>query len=273
MLNKVEVRTDQGDLLTLPMQDVSEGYIIQEIDGLTPVKATIVSSSFAQMDGEQYQSARREKRNIVMKLDLEPDYTDQTVWGLRQRLYEFFMPKSNVNLRFFVAGVPPVDISGRVESFDSDLWSAEPTVSLSILCFNPDFYDPTPVVVPGVTVADDSTMPIEYEGTVETGIKFSLAVNRTISGFTIYHTPPSDELRSLAFAYPLLNGDVVEISTIRGSKYATLIRAGVGTSVLYGISPYANWIELEPGTNQIRVLVSGAAIPYTIEYTKKYGGL
>lgn len=273
MLTKVEARNDRGMLLSLPLMDVSEGYIIQDIEGLDPVKATLVSSSFANLDGEQYQSARREKRNMVFTLGLEPDYVAQTVKNLRTRLYGHFMPKSNVNFRFFSDDFPTVDISGRVESFEAPLFAKDPEVKISLLCFSPDFYNATPDIFYGNTVADNSEVLINYQGTVESGIKFRLLVNRPISGFTIFNRSSDNAFRSLEFLAPLLAGDIVEINTSSGSKGATLTRVGVGTSILYGVSPYSNWLELFPGPNNIRVAATGATIPYTLEYVTKYGGL
>jgi hypothetical protein len=71
----------------------------------------------------------------------------------------------------------------------------------------------------------------------------------------------------------LVAGDVLSINTVTGSKGATLTRAGVESSVLYGISPQSSWLELMPGVNTIRVYATGAAIPLSIEYINRYGGL
>ena len=164
MLNLVEVRNQTGSLLALGLEDISQGVYIKEIDGLDPVKAVLVSSSFANMDGEQYQSARREKRNIVIKLALDPDYAGATVRQLRRRLYNFFMPKTAVKLRFWAEGEPTVDIQGRVESFDSPQFTKEPSATISILCFEPDFYDPNPNVIFENSVSTTATRRIEYSG-------------------------------------------------------------------------------------------------------------
>jgi len=77
----------------------------------------------------------------------------------------------------------------------------------------------------------------------------------------------------LEFKEPVLLGDMLVISTISGDKGATLTRAGSIKSVLYGITPVSNWINLFPGTNHIRVHADGAAIPFSIDYTTKLGGL
>lgn len=275
MLEKVEVLTEQGVLLTLPLQDVSQGYSVQGIDGLDPVKATIVSSAFAQMDGEQYQSARREKRNIILTLGYEPDFAVGTVQDLRKKLYTFFMPKQRVLLRFFQTGEPIVQIFGRVESLVSPKFAKEPQATISLLCFDPDFYNPAPVLLPGNTTSSTVETTHIYPGTVETGILFKLLVDREVTEFTIYHRPPDDSLRQLDFtvATPLIAGDILSISTIPGNKFAMLTRGGVDTSLLFGISPQSNWISLFHGTNKLRIYAEGVGIPYQIEYTTKYGGL
>jgi hypothetical protein len=273
MLTKVETRTAQGALLSLPLGDVSGGAFIEDIDGLDPVKATIVSSSFAGLDGVQYQSSRRESRNILLKLGLEPDYSVETVWDLRSRLYNFFMPKAQVYLRFFLASGLVVDISGRVESFEAKMFVQNPTADISIICFNPDFVDLDSVTFSGSTTSTTAESLITYDGSVDSGILFTLNVDRVLSEFAIYHKPPNDELRIMEFSAPLSAGDVLEISTVPGAKWATLTRAGSESSILYGVSPQSNWTELEHGDNYIRVYAEGAAIPYTIEYTNKYGGL
>lgn len=273
MLTKVEAVTAQGETLSLPLQDVSGGYVVQDIDGLDPVKATIVSSSFAQLDGTQYQSSRRENRNIVLTLGFEPDFVTTTVAGLRSNLYRFFMPKSYVTLRFFIDDVHFVDISGRVESCGAPLFSKEPEVEVSILCFDPDFAAPDSVVLNGSTVADTTESLVEYEGSVETGFVFKLLVDRALTGFSIDSRQAGGAFQSFEFAAILQAGDTVEISTVAGSKYARLTRAGVQSSILYGVSPASAWVNLFPGDNLLRVSAEGAPVPFNITYTAKYGGL
>jgi len=273
MLETVEVRNDVGNLLTLPLEDGSSGFIVADIEGLEPVKATLVSSSFATMDGEQYHSSRREARNIKLKLDLEPNYTYDSVLELRHRLYDFFMPKSRTYLSFITSEGLTVNIEGRVESFDCPLFTKDPAADISLMCYDPDFVDPTPVILSGNTVSDDTETDVLYEGTIESGIKFILNVDRALTEFTIYHRPPDDVVRTLDFTGSLASGDVLEIITVPGSKGATLTSGSVLSSVLYGVSPQSNWIELQPGNNAIRVYAAGAAIPYTIEYSERYGGL
>lgn len=276
MLTSLEVRTSQGDLLTLPVEDVQDGFLIQNITGLDPVKATIVSSSFATQDGAQYQSARRDTRNIVLTLGLEPDYATTTVSKLRNQLYGYFMPKSAITLTFDMDDMPSVKIAATVETFTSPMFAKDPSATISLLCFDPDLVDPSPVDRSGNSVNDLSTTPIDYDGSIETGMTFKLLVNRNdITGFSISNTPSDGVTRSMDFsiATPFISGDVLTISTQPGSKGVTLRRAGNDSSLLYAMSPYSDWIQLFPGVNNFRVSNSGAPIPYTIEYFNRYGGL
>lgn len=273
MLTAVEVRTGTGDLLSLSLQDVVSGYIVQDVQGLDPVKATLVSSSFANMDGEQYHSARREARNIVLKIGLEPDYVHDTVQDLRRGLYDYFMPKALVNLRFVLSDGLQLDIQGRVETFETELFSKDPEVSISVMCFDPDFFDATAVVFSGNTTATTTETKITYDGSTDAGVLFQLNVNRTLSTFTIYHRDPSGTLRSMDFSTALVNGDIVKISTVTGNKYARKTTSGTETSVLYAVSPQSYWLKLQPGDNYIRVYATGAAIPFTLTYNERYGGL
>lgn len=273
MLTRVEVRTRRGTLLTLPLEDVLNGYIIENIEGLDPVKATLVTSSFANEDGEQYQSSRREARDIKFTIGFEPDYVSNSVRSLRQRLYSFLMPKSEVFLRFIDDDGLEVDIVGRVETHEAALFTKEPAAEVSVHCFGPDFVVPAPTVLNLSTVETATATNIDYEGTVDTGIVVTLSVDRIESALTIYNESPDGVLQQLDFSASLAAGDKVRISTVAGAKEATLTRAGTVSSVLYGITPQSKWIELQQGINKFRVYATGLPIPYTLEYLTRYGGL
>lgn len=282
LLNSIDVQNSRGTLLSLPLEDISAGFVVRKIDGLGPVKATLVSSSFANMDGEQYHSSRREARNIVMSLGLKPDYAHMSVQDLRDQLYNFFMPKSSCMLTFhlfnkFAATIYDqnldLDIEARVETCEPTIFTDDPALDISMMCFNPDFYDPATVQVDGMSVAGLTDSVLPYAGTTDTGVIFQLKPDRDVPDFTIYHRPPDQTLHTIDFTYPLIAGDILEISSVRGSKYAKVTRAGVESSVLYGISPPSDWLTLQPGDNNLRVYTDGAPIPYSITYTNKYGGL
>jgi hypothetical protein len=274
MLTGFVATNEKGDQLTFDLDNVDNGFLTKEIEGLDPVKATLVTSSVASRDGVQYQSVHREARDIKLKLGIEPQDSTVTVSQLRKQLYNIFMPKTQVRLQFVDDEGLTVWIFGRVEECDIPHFVEEPEANISIMCFDPDFFDPTAVVITGETASDETEVVVNYEGTVDTGIRFRLDADRELSEFTIYHHPPSGEIRLLEFVAPLVADDSLYITTVKGSKGATVSHSGgTPSSVLYGISPYSAWLELQPGENRLRVYAEGEPIPFTLEYTNKYGGL
>ncbi len=273
MLTQVDVTNSAGALLTLELEDISDGLVLQEVQGLDPVKATIVSTGFANADGQQFQGARREARNVIFVIGLEPDYIDSSVRDLRKRLYKYFMPKSLIQMKFYDSDGLTVTIMGYVEEMAAPLFSKEPIANISVLCLDPDLVDIDEVEIEGETVSDSTETLLTYLGDVEVGINFVLNVDRSLSQFTIYHRAPDNTIQSLQFDAALVADDVVEISTVFGNKFATLTRSGIESSLLYGVSPQSAWIELKEGDNYLRVYATGAAIPFTITYSPHYGGL
>lgn len=274
MLERVEVVTSQGAVLNLPLGDISSNLQITSIDGLDPVKVSIASSSFAQLDGAQYQSSRRETRNIKLQISLRPDYNGSTVRSLRQELYQYFMPKTEVNLGFFMLDENGVRATGRVESFETALFTKDPAVDISIICFDPDFYDPAPEVMSGMSTADDEEeIDLFYAGSVDTGIVINLSPGRDVNEFTLYNRPSNGRLQMLNFVGDLMASDSLEISTVPGNKYLTRDGQLNAGSMLYAVSPQSNWIKLVPGMNHIRLYSEGSEFPYTLTYMNRYGGL
>jgi hypothetical protein len=272
LLKQMDVTNPRGMTLALETVENDSGFQIAAIDGLDPVKATLVSSSFATLDGEQFQSAKRGRRDLKILLDLEPDFDVDDYNSLRKKLNTYFRPKGTVDLRFYDTSGLYVDIEGVVEEVSSSMFDIEPKVQISVTCFQPDFIDPRMVTLTGSSTSGSTPTNIDYPGTVETGTVLTVHVNRVLSSFTIYNLREDGVLGQLDFSGSLIAGDELVISSIKGSKGITLTRAGVSSSYLYGRSVQSAWIELSEGINQFRVYSSGAAVPYTLEYRVRYGG-
>lgn len=275
MLSRVDITNRRGQILTLEMEESDSEYQVADIEGLEPVKATLASTSYANQDGERFQSARRGPRDIAIKLELDPKFDPNTFSTLRRDLYTYFMPKSQISLRFHLTSGLYVDISAYVEEFASPRFVQDPEVNIALRCFQPDFIDPQIIQLDGLTVSNLTTTEIEYPGpgTVETGIVLTLAINRNFSAFTIYNTGEDGVAQQLNFSGSLLNGDQLVVSSLKGAKGITLTRSGVSSSFLYGRTSESSWIELTEGINNFRVYAVGDPIPYTLEYVVRYGGL
>lgn len=274
MLTRVDITTKRNTILTLNMGEDDSGYRVKDIKGLNPVAASLVSSSVAGVDGEEFQSERRVARNIVFSIDLEPDPETDTYTSLRDNLYSYLMPGSRILMRFYMSTGLYVDIAGYIETHEAGMFSSDPDVQVSVMCYKPDFIDPRTVTLSGHTVADGTTTDIDYPGNVETGTLFTLNVNRTLTGgFTLYNTGDDGQLFQLDFTGDLVSGDQLVVSSVQGSKGIVLTRGGVPQSYLYARSVQSSWIKFFEGTNRFRAYAPGAIIPYQLQYAVRYGGL
>jgi hypothetical protein len=275
VLTEVDVTNVRSDTLQLPLLSAAGGFAVRDIQGLDPVNAAVTTSSMAQLDGAQYQNARRDMRNITMKLGLTPNFVDTTVDSLRQTLYDYFMPKSNIGLTFWKDGSVYAVCSGMVEDFQNTMFSADPEVDISIICFDPDFYAPSVTNTSFTTVSTTDTTTFNYPGSSDAGLIFTLNVNRALlSSFTVFNTTPDNVLTSFEMTGAFVSGDVITINSIPGQKSATLTRAGITTSALSMVDPTnSGWPVFQRGVNLFRAFASGAAVPCSVAYTTKYGGL
>jgi Phage tail protein len=272
MLTMVSIQNIRTGILYLPLMDSSDGYAVKDIQGLDPVKATFVSSSFAQMDGGQVHNKRREARNIVMKLGLEPNYVSNNVASLRSNLYRYMMPKETIIFGLYSDETLWGITEAEVESFDNNMFSADPEVSISLICYDPDFHAPSQTLIEAQTVSDTTIRPISYEGTSETGVIFSLTFPGAGDAVRLYNTRPDLIENLLDINGSFLANDILTVNTNQGQKAVTITRSGTVIPVLYFLAAGSSWISLAQGNNLFRAYYSGSPIPYDLEYTAKYGG-
>ena len=275
MLTAVDITNSRGDTLHLPLMDTSGGYVVREVEGLDPVDAALTSSSLAQVDGAQPQSARRATRNVTMKLGFKPDYVASTVQSLRSALYPYLMPKLNVMLGFYLDDALYATTDGQVETFQNTMFTDDPEVDISILCYDPDLYAPSAITASDFSQSDSlTTKLIQYNGTSEAGFVFTLSIDRALSDFTLVNTTPDNVRKALEVSgASFVSGDVLTINTIPGQKAVTLTRAGLTTSILYFKTAVSEWPILQNGNNQLGAFCSGAGIPWSLSYTPKYGAI
>jgi hypothetical protein len=274
VLTAVTITNNRGNTLTLPLADTSSGYAVRDIEGLDPVDATLTTSSLAQQDGADPQNAQRGTRNITMKLGIEPNWATNDVRSLRSALYDYLMPKALIIMGFIFDGVLFAVTPGQVESFANVMFSADPEVDVSIICYKPDFYGPMLQTISGVSRTDNTSPTIiDYGGTSDTGFIFTLNVDRVISELVLTNTAPDGELQKMTITSNFIAGDTVVINTIPGSKAITLIRSGLPSSLLSYYDLTSAWISLKRGSNSLKIVTPTAGVPFTISYTPLYGGL
>lgn len=270
MLTSIRTYDELGNYqLKLPVAelDLTVPFLVKDVQGLGPTEATVSTSTYAGLDGGILQATKTGMRNIVMKIGYRPDYqSNQTVQSLRRDLYSYFAPKSEVRLRFYSDDYTDVRIVGVVESHEPVIFSKEPEVSISILCPDPYFKALNATEIDGYI---NTPVYPSFVGNAEAGFKLELFVSRSISSVRLECAPNED----IVYTDPLIKDDVLTISTIRGDKYARLLRGGVTTTVLDAIQGPMS-MKFSPITENFYVRAAGASdMTFRLTHTSAYIGV
>lgn len=273
MIKQLTVTNYLGESLTIPMShSESTGFVIHDMTGLGPPEADIHTSEVATNDGSKYNSARASKRNIILPLYFTPI---PTIEDARHKSYKYFPLKRPVTLTFLTDTRECV-IEGYVESNEPDIFSDMSGCQVSIICPNPYFHSPINTITTFSGVEDAFEFPfsstdkpilefgkifglsennIYYEGDAENGIEIEIRATASVKNLVIYNMDTRGAMRIYhdklaAFTGSgIVKGDVIRISTVKGSKSIMLFRNGQTTNILNCIGKDDEWFRLTKGDN------------------------
>lgn len=280
MIKKITITTYRGDVLTLDLFDpiASEGFLVNEITGLGPVKANINTTSMSSSDGARFNSSRMQSRNIVFNFTFMTN--DDDIEAVRIKSYLYFPLKREIKI-LVETDHRVGEITGYIESNEPNIFSEQEGCQISVICPDPYFYSPNNdlIAFSGVTPAFQFPMHkdigdydhiimgelerytekvFEYTGDVESGMTFVLNFKneaRNVSIHKIEHNEivgsmviDTDKLVALT-GQPFIDGDVLTITTSSGNKKVILNRNGDDINILNCVNRDAVWFQLSHGTN------------------------
>jgi hypothetical protein len=267
--------------MTSPEQS---GFVVRFVDGLGPPKANIEMTEMSLMDGAVYNSGRAQSRNIVVSLKFlfPQEYSLDQTGGIeitRQKSYKYFPLKKRVKL-VIETDERSCETYGYVEFNTPDIFSNSAGTVISILC--PDSYlfstetnrttfatiDPmfefpfgneslTLKLLEFSTISGYTTRTISYTGDAEIGMIMTVHAVGDVETVEIFKLEPepvesikinTDRLLAMT-GEGFHSGDDIIISTVKGNKYAVLIRDGETINILNCLDKYPDWIQLSRGDN------------------------
>lgn len=261
----VKVRNKGGETIQL---SPSDDFILTSITGLTPANATINATEMATIDGSRFNSSHVQARNIV--IELKPRGEGTRVRKNRVNLYRYIRSKQPI--RVYVSNDQrDVYIDGYVEQFEDagTIFSPDQRLQLSVICPDPFFRDNSSDGQEIVFSSVEALFHFPFSIEVGEPIPFSVRLNTQYK--TIYNAGDTacgmilkvaasgavsnpkffDEANNdtMTFDIDLVQGDELIVSTVHGSKSATLRRQGVETNVINTMTHDSSWLVLEPGDN------------------------
>ena len=275
MIKSITVTNHLNESLKLELGfPEKSGFLIQEISGLGPVKADINVTDLSSIDGSIYNSARLQPRNIVFKMVF---LENPTIEDTRQKSYKYFPIKKRVRLLIETTN-RTAEIFGYVESNEPIIFSRQETTQISIVCPNPYFYSEgkqitsftgfervfsfpfsneslsDKLLIMG-NILKNQMQTVLYEGDSEIGFNIEIHAVGTAKNVMIYNVNTlenmkidTDKLIALT-GQPIIMGDSIFISTIKGDKSIQLLREGVYYNIINCLDRDATWMFLRKGDN------------------------
>lgn len=277
MIKSVTVTNNQGESLTMGVGDPDKsGLLISNMDGISPGQADISTTELAATDGSVYNSSRLVSRNITFDIifnDLP------SVEENRHLSYKYFPLKKEITLTFNT-DERQLQIDGYVESNEANIFEEQESASFSIICPNPYFYSlaTQTTVFSGIEpmfefpFCNDSLTEkllvfseirtkyenvVYYEGDAETGFVMNIHFVGPASGISIFNVENREIMKidtdklSAIVGGAIQAGDDLTISTVRGKKSLTFVRAGKSYNVLNCLDRDSDWLQLYIGLNVI----------------------
>lgn len=308
MLQTLTVENFKGETLTLDLfHPEDSGLIIQNIEGLGPPKADILTTEFGTTDGSYFTHARANNRNIVITLAMMfiPQIEDA-----RQKTYRYFPLKKKLKLTVKTDN-RTLECEGYVESNEPVIFSEQETTQISIICPDPYLYDPYtterafsgvmglfefPFIQDDLDVSDDhapdlfefgelrtdTTTNYFYSGDVDIGFIMRIYIqDDDVRQITLFNITTQEQFKidtdkiETIVGSQLKTDDEIVISTIVGQKGIRLLREGKYTNIIGAIERNASWFQLTPGDNvfAFRAESGEKHILMNFQFRNAYGGI
>lgn len=254
---KIKVENRLGEILDFSQH--TEYSVIVD-DGLTPPTADVVSTAVSTRDGSRFNYTRLQDRNIVMTV-----FPSGNIEKSRVYLYKWFSSKQYVKL-YFTTNSRDVFIEGYVESMTGSLYENPQSFQISIICPFPYFRGielnqqeanytvqlfefPFSIESEGIEIStydQTQTLNIFNDSDSETGITLKLYAADIVVNPKIYKR---DTLEYFGLNIEMKQGDLIEISTGKGSKNILLHRDGETYNIINTMMSGVTWLQLDPGDN------------------------
>ena len=268
----LKIQNAVGELYEL--SDMRSAYSIIHVSGLTPPKASINTSPAGTLDGEFYNSARLNMRNIVLDIVIEGDIETN-----RQQLYRIFPMKSACTV-FFKNQNMDVKIEGYIELVDGDVCTRREQMQISIICPQPYWttlglvaYELSTTIAsfsfpfsiaesPGVPISvysQNPTITVYNSGSVPCGFKAYAEIAAGSAGVqevALFNLTTQKKIQ-LKANHTLQAGDTLYISTVPGELRFYLFRNGEKINYINYMTADSEFFTLALGENLLYFTCTG----------------
>lgn len=280
------LRIQNSEGKTFELTNDTSNYVITSVDGLLrPV--TDIHTSSGTSDGETFNSAKMQKRNITITIRLRGQIETN-----RQRLYTIFPAKKACTV-FYKNQNRDVCIKGYVEVMDGSIFEEREKIQISIICPDPYFenlaflYEELTQVtklfefpfsievdspIPFSEVGNLSYCTLVNNGDVECGCVITIEISGDVTELYVYNLTTQQKF---GLSYEFQADDTIIINTKSGKeKGVFLFRNGETTSLLSYMKRDSSWIQLAAGANEFSFTSDNRRyVKIGFKAVERYGGV
>ena len=247
MIKSFTITNHLGDSIKLELaRPDKSGFVIKSVDGLGPTKATINMSNMAMHDGASYNSARLERRDIIMNLEFFQD-SKESIEDIRLKSYKYFPIKKKIQI-VIETDNRLVETSGYVEANEPSIFSDREGCVITITCPDPYLYSVSSqeTVFSGVAprfefpfinesldedllefgeIETRKEQTVLYKGDIDTGVTISIYATENTSDIIMHNLTSNESMTINSHKIGLMMGHYEE--------YTSYVRYPCGSVVLH----------------------------------------
>lgn len=258
-ITSVDMYNSSGVLIaSLSFRDPSarNPYIARAIVGLDADEIVARFYGISQQSRARYYSLTLEKRDVVIRISLNPNFASQTYSDLRDNLYKMIASSRTglIELRFNNKLGSVAHVYGFIKKFEAPHFNEQPEVQITMECDDPilrglDRVEPiaVPTQLSSATITDDlSTAPHGFIFDVTfTAPSPSFIIEESATPEWAFIVTPGTIGANTGF----VTDDHLFYSSEAGNKYLYMIRGGNTIHLVDKVIPESIWPIIFPGPN------------------------
>ena len=248
---------------TIEFQYDGDPFRLSETDGFAAAEYTVNTSQNSGQDGETYNGAVANKRNLIITIEIDSDYQVQ-----RNKLYSFFQPRSEGTVYYYEDGAPGCRSDYYVEKIEIDESGAVRSGSISLICPDPKWYALEDQLTQLAVWRGGITFPLRIHPPFTVTEKVNTLIGNVHNdsavpmGLTVKFTASGEVVNPSLYdvnRYELMQinttmhaGDKIVITTGDGNKRVKLISGGVTSNINNLMAYPPKWLKAYQGDNLFR---------------------
>jgi len=266
-----------GERLSLELRRPElSGLTVLSVTGLGAAEGTINTLAGPNIRGARFNSAQHRQRNIEIQLATTGDFPED----LREKLYKFFPVTGKITFGVTTKTRTSIVDAAYIETNEANIFAKISNQSITLVCPSAFFRDLirgsfelsgveagfvfpfsndslTENLLDFGTISKTPQKFITNVGGVDVGFRITINFLGPTGDISIYNNSMNEtmtidmDILTGLIGGPIVEGDIVFISTVIGDKHIYHIRNGVVTNIINALPIYTPWVRLGKGVNEM----------------------